>query len=90
MGQAILFDGILERACDVRLAHQIVERLGPVFPRKNLIAHPTTLSRPQVRERRKAIDRGFQRFFLLSSAHKIVKSLRHQGYLHGNEEFSPM
>jgi hypothetical protein len=39
-----LRDRILERARDVRLAHQIVKRLGPIFPRENLVAHSVTLN----------------------------------------------
>ena len=35
MGEAVLLDRVLERARDVRLPDQVVERLGPVFAREN-------------------------------------------------------
>ena len=43
--EAILLDGILQRARDVLLPDEIVERLRPIFPRENLVAHATNLVR---------------------------------------------
>ena len=43
--ETILFDRILERARDMRLADQIVERLRPIFARENLVAHAPNLVR---------------------------------------------
>ena len=49
MRQAVLLDGILERAGDVILSDDFVERLGPVFSGKNRVAHRTRLSAPPER-----------------------------------------
>src|SRR5207249_4812149 len=46
VGQAILLDRILERASDVVLPDDIVERLGSVFAGENLVAHPKTPCAP--------------------------------------------
>ncbi len=51
VGQAILLDRILERAGDVGLPDDIVERLGSVFAGENLVAHPKTLPFLASRER---------------------------------------
>ena len=45
MSKPILFDRILEGADDMHLANQIVESLGPIFSRENLVAHATNLVR---------------------------------------------
>ena len=37
--QAILLDRVLERARDMRLPDEIIERLRPVFARENLVTH---------------------------------------------------
>jgi hypothetical protein len=44
----------------VSLPDQIVERLGAIFARENLITHPKTLACPECGERRKWSRRGFQ------------------------------
>jgi hypothetical protein len=44
VGQSILRDRVLERARDMRLSNQIVERLRPIFSRKNLVAHELNLN----------------------------------------------
>jgi urease gamma subunit len=50
MRQAILLDRILERARDMRLPDQIVERLRTIFSGEDLIAHVPNLVRPIVCE----------------------------------------
>ena len=45
MCQAVLLDGILERAGDVILPDDFAERLGPVFSGKNRVAHRTSFKR---------------------------------------------
>ncbi len=45
VGEAILFDRVLQRARDVLLADEVVEGLGPIFARENLIAHTRNLVR---------------------------------------------
>jgi hypothetical protein len=42
--QPILRDRILERARDVGLSHQIVERLWPIFSGENLVTHKISLN----------------------------------------------
>ena len=51
VGQSILLDRVFERAGDVCLPHDVVERLGPVFAGENLVAHPKTLAFMASRER---------------------------------------
>jgi hypothetical protein len=51
VGQSILLDRVFERAGNVRLPHDVVERLGPVFAGENLVAHPKTLAFMASRER---------------------------------------
>ncbi len=43
VGEPILFDRVLERLGDVRLADEIVERLRPIFARENLVTHAPNL-----------------------------------------------
>ena len=45
MREAVLLDRVLERARDVRLPDEIVERLRTIFSRENLIAHAPNLIR---------------------------------------------
>ena len=45
MREPVLLDRILERARDVRLSDEIVERLRSIFAGKNLIAHGPNLVR---------------------------------------------
>ena len=49
--EAILLHRVAQRARDVRLADQVVERLRPIFARENLVAHRVNLSPPASRER---------------------------------------
>jgi hypothetical protein len=51
VSQPILLDRVFQGAGDVRLSHDIVERLRPVFARENLVAHPKTLAFMASRER---------------------------------------
>ena len=64
VSEAILLDRIFERACDVRLPDNIVERLGPVFAGKNLVAHPKTLAFMASRERRNSVKIAFMKSIL--------------------------
>ena len=50
--EPILLDRVLERAGDVRLPDQIVERLRAIFSGENLIAHVPNLVRPVACENR--------------------------------------
>ena len=43
MREAVLFDGVFERARHVRLPNEIVERLRPILSRENLITHAPIL-----------------------------------------------
>ena len=43
MREAILFNRVLERARDVRLADEIIERLGAIFSGEDLVTHKITL-----------------------------------------------
>ena len=45
MGQAVLRDRIFQRARDVWLPDQIIESLGPIFSRENLVAHGLNLTK---------------------------------------------
>ena len=45
MRKAVLGDRIFQRARDVRLANQIIENLGTVFSRENLVAHAFNLTK---------------------------------------------
>ena len=60
MRQPILLDRILERARDVRLPDQIVERLRTIFSGKNLIAHVPNLVRPIALENRNPKSGGLK------------------------------
>ena len=44
MSQAVLRDRILQRTRDMRLADQIVERLGAIFSGENLVTHAFNLN----------------------------------------------
>jgi hypothetical protein len=50
--EAVLLDRVFECARHVRLSHQIVERLRPIFSRENLITHGPNLIRAIARENR--------------------------------------
>ena len=50
MGEPVLRDGIFQGARDVRLPDQVVERLGSVFSRENLVAHTLNLTKKLTRE----------------------------------------
>ena len=52
MRKPILPDCILERAGDMRLSNQIVERLRSILAGKNLIAHGSNLVRSMAHENR--------------------------------------
>ena len=52
VGEPILLDRVLERARDVLLADEVVERLRPIFSRENLIAHAPNLVRRGLGENR--------------------------------------
>ena len=43
MGKPVLRYRIFQRARDMRLPDQIIESLGPIFPRKNFVAHALNL-----------------------------------------------
>ena len=45
MGEPVLRDRIFQGARDVRLPDQIVESLGPIFSRENLVAHTLNLTK---------------------------------------------
>jgi hypothetical protein len=68
MCQPVPCDRIFERLRDVRLADKVVEGLGSIFARENLVAHALTLSRSQRRERSKEVDAASSRVFLLNEA----------------------
>jgi hypothetical protein len=44
VSKAILRDRVFQRARDVRLAHQVVESLGPIFSGENLVTHALNLN----------------------------------------------
>lgn len=50
VSEAILCDGVFQRARDVRLPDQIIESLGSVFPRENLVTHALNLAKKPARE----------------------------------------
>ena len=59
MSEPILFDGILQRPRDVRLADEIVKSLRPIFSGENLIAHPPNLIRFVSARKQKTENRIF-------------------------------
>jgi hypothetical protein len=44
MSEAVLGDGVFQRARDVRLPDQVIKSLGPIFSRENLVAHAPNLN----------------------------------------------
>ena len=57
--EAVLLDRVLERARDMCLPDQIVERLRPIFPRENLIAHASNLNALNLPGNKKSNRVGF-------------------------------
>ncbi len=53
MRQPVLLDRILERARDVRLPDEVIERLRAIFSREDLVTHALNLSGCRERENRK-------------------------------------
>jgi len=44
MSEPVLRDRVFQRARDMVLSDQIVESLGPIFPRENLVTHALNLN----------------------------------------------
>ena len=55
--EPVLLDRILQRARDMRLPDEIVERLRPIFARENLITHAPNLMRRGRARKQKTRDR---------------------------------
>ena len=53
MREPVLLHRVLQRARDMRLPDEIVERLRPVLARENLVTHRPNLMLRNVRENRK-------------------------------------